>query len=504
MSVSILLSVVSAVLFYFSFPNVIAYQGFPFLAWVCLIPLFFALGQRSLFERLQLGMVFGFVSYVLKVQWLMPLSVIGCLLFVFVLMIQPVLFCVLSGVRVRSQRCQAVVIAMLWVAMEYARTLVLDGFVWGLGHSQSEWPVLIQIAEWTGVYGVSFLLVLVNYLFFATLNTRGALRHYGRAAFLIVVVVLLYGVQRMVFIDYHSSGKSIRVGVVQANINPKEKLDLQQYDHNVMEHMRLTKDAAIHQTDLVIWPETALVDDYVRDNKWRYLITKMIQNMKTQLLIGSATLEQRQDFNSALLLDRRGVMRDVYHKHFLVPFTEYVPQQPIFQLLENNLNLTGFRFQAGQQPGLMSVTNKAGDMFRFGLAICSETGYPALYRTLAASGAQFYVSMLNDGWFQQKAALMIHLSQDVFRAVENRIPVVRSANTGVSTHIRASGRIASQDRLPLMARTHGVFDVRIHERPLTVYTLWGDLFAMMCMMMTLAAVSVFVSVKLMGIIFRKK
>ena len=333
----------------------------------------------------------------------------------------------------------------LWVAGELGRTYLLGGFPWGLlGYVPSRRLLVIQIAAWTGVYGVSALLVLVN-----TALAWTAVERRRRAAALslagaAVAGALLVGRVHLAPED----GPTLPIAVVQGNIPQAVKWDAGFKAETLRIYGDLTR-AAAPGSRLVVWPEAA-VPAYVRLEpgvlRW---LTDLAAGVGVPLLVGVPDAEtdgRRVSYlNSAFLVESTGV-RARYDKMHLVPFGEYVPLKRLLFFVEAIAAEIG-DFTPGRQVAILPLEGTP-----FGTVICYEVIFPGLFRRFVAEGASFMTNITNDAWFGDSGGPLQHLAMVPLRAVENRIAIVRAANTGVSAFVLPSGAI--QSTLPLGVRGH--------------------------------------------------
>jgi apolipoprotein N-acyltransferase len=231
--------------------------------------------------------------------------------------------------------------------------------------------------------------------------------------------------------------------------------------------------------DLVVWPETAFPDDILKDRVWNPRMQQVARNYRAFFLVGSALLEDGQDLNSALLISPEGDWQDIYAKRHLVPFTEYRPKGPLSQKVFSSMGLRGYDFAAGTRVGIFAL-EKEKKVQPFGVAICSEEGYPRLFRELVRKGAGFFVIMLNDGWFRAPEALLLHAEMGIFRAVETHRPLVRVANTGWTVLFDNVGRVKEQGTARIQETGFAFFDV-VPTQGETVYVKFGDFFVLGCL-----------------------
>jgi apolipoprotein N-acyltransferase len=369
----------------------------------------------------------------------------------------------------------------LWVTAELLRGQLLSGFPWGLlGYVPSRRLLVIQVAAWTGVYGVSALLVLVN-----TALAWVALERRGRAAAAAGLVALAAVGGTLLVGRAHLPGgtaPTVPVAVVQGNIAQAVKWDAAFKGETLRVYGELTR-AAAPGSRLVLWPEAA-VPAYVRfePGAMRWLID-LATSVGVPLLVGvpDAEIEGRATryLNSAFLVDSAGV-RARYDKIHLVPFGEYVPLKRLLFFVEAMAAEIG-DFTPGRRVTIFPLEGTP-----FGTVICYEVIFPDLFRRFVAEGATFMTNITNDAWFGDSGGPLQHLAMVPLRAVENRVAIVRAANTGVSALVLPSGEIRTM--LPLGAR--GTFRGEVPlRRGQTFYARFGDVFAYACAAMSAAALA---------------
>jgi apolipoprotein N-acyltransferase len=494
------LAVLSGILLATSFPSI----GFSFLAWFALVPFLFALRDQTVIGGLWLSGIFALVFFCGTVYWVtnsihgyghVPLvpAIVTTLLFSMFL----ALFIVPFGaavVHIRTMRPGLLFLAApaLWVLLELARTHLFSGFPWALlGYSQYRWLPVIQIADITGVYGISFVIVLVNIAITELIENR---RRYAPLALsaAILVMIIAYGQYRL---HAPEAIGSVRIAVVQGNIEQDKKWD-PSYQRSVIEtYKRLTLKALEQKPELVIWPETATPfyfggsgdnGDLTED------LTQFVRSIGTPLLTGSPTSEVGPNRilhlrNSAFLLNSDGTTGGVYHKLHLVPFGEYVPFGSVLFFVEKLVQAVG-DFQTGTEHTVMELrSRKGGEPVAFSTVICYEIIFPDLVRRFVDRGARMLTTITNDAWFGRTAAPFQHFSMAVLRAVENRVPVARAANTGVSGFIDARGRVLAATGI--FTEAYLVRDLAPAVGKKTFYTRYGDIFAWLCVLASIVLVA---------------
>ncbi len=476
-----------------------------FLAWFALIPLFFAIQNQTLGAVAGRGFFAGMIFYFFGLNWVtntlvnygnIPkgLSFLILGLLAAYLSFYVSLFCVLTIKWSRGKPVYFFLLApLVWTSLEYLRsTHATFGFSWlGLGYSQFKSLTIIQSAEITGVYGVSALIVLVNAALHFSLNAwmsqldspdewktlKGVI---GVTA---LVLGLWIGWGGWALDRTHSqmdSSKKIRVGLVQGNIEQHLKWNRLYRQATMTFYKELTLLAAKEKPELIIWPEATVPFYYGLDPLGTKYVQDIARTSGVPLLFGSPYKENvggtLLDFNRAFLISPQGETIDVYDKMHLVPFGEFVPFRKALFFIEKLVEIVG-DFGLGQRATVFDVNG-----YRFGVSICYEIIFPDLVRQPVKNGAEYLVNITNDAWFGKSAASYQHISMASLRAVENRTPIVRAANTGISGIIDATGEI--RNTTELFTREYVVSKIAPNIGPRTFYSQYGDVFSYLCLIMT--------------------
>ncbi|MBI4597754.1 MAG: apolipoprotein N-acyltransferase [Candidatus Omnitrophica bacterium] len=401
------------------------------------------------------------------------------------------------------------VIPAFWVVLEYARSHLLSGFGWNLlGYSQTPWLRLIQFADVTGVWGVSFLIVLVNAAIaemisgplWVSRHRQGHRRAPPRGSAQWVVVLVAFAVtmgysalrsaQVMVKV---SEVQPVRVAVVQGNIPQEQKWDEAFVERISQRYESLTAEAAATHPDLIVWPETSVPGYFGGDEELTQRMLRVAKHTQLPLLVGAPVLVRGEHWltlrNSAVLLSAAGDILDRYDKLHLVPFGEFIPGERTFPWLRRVLPPIGDFTPGDRYTVFNSQFEIRNSKFPFSTLICFEDIFPSLARRFVRDGARMLVVITNDAWFGPTAAAYQHAQASTFRAVELRVPVVRAANTGWSGCIDATGRwIGSvHDASGRELFVEGTRACEIRQGPAnSAYLRFGDWFAFVCIAITLA------------------
>ena len=390
--------------------------------------------------------------------------------------------------------------ASAWVTHEWIRGWLFSGFGWNdLGVALHRDLAMMQIVDITGVPGLSFLVAFCNLMI--VILTRRIAAEFGpvflkrvRWEFSVTVAlvagVFAYGVRTLMQRPAQTT-VDLRVAAVQPNIPQLEKFAPEAEDKIFEQLGQLTTLAAATQPQLLIWPEAATPRGIFADEaNYRFVIDHAAQG-DFGLLIGTldSDLQLQEHYNVATLLTERGTEFQTYRKMHLVPFGEYIPLRnsfPLFALIAGEL-VPG-DFARGQD---FTVLQLPSPPLQLAALICFEDTLGDLTRRFVQNGADLLVNLTNDGWFLQTPAAEQHLANAVFRAVENRRPLIRCANTGVTCSIDAHGRI---DRwLKPFERGFAARRIRVPiEQRLTFYTRRGPVFVYGAILITGLTIGSFV------------
>jgi apolipoprotein N-acyltransferase len=468
--------------------------GLSVLAWIALIPLLEGCRGLPPAKAARMGFVAGAAGFGGIVYWVnivmttygglpLPVSFVLYLLLVSYLALYPAAFAWILAVGGRAGISPMLAAPVVWTALEFVRAHLLTGFPWAsLGHSQYRVLPLIQIADLTGVYGITFLLVFGNVVLWGL--GRGLLAgdrypyRWAAAFFLLLAAVATYGGLRLTAPE---SGEPLRVALLQGNIPQDVKWDPAFQESTLSVYERLSREAGAASARLIVWPESAapfyLQDDRLRTDR----IQSLARDLQSSMVVGSPAYETGVQgiryLNSAYLIDRQGTVVGRSDKVHLVPFGEYVPLAPLLPFVSKMVTGIG-DFSAGR--GTFPLTTADGPL---GVLICFEVIFPEISRGYVQNGARLLVNITNDAWFGRSSAPYQHLSMTVFRAVENRVPLIRSANTGISAIVDSRGHIRGMT--PLFKTTKLGGEIRINNEK-SIYTRHGDLFALACLAAVLA------------------
>ena len=311
---------------------------------------------------------------------------------------------------------------------------------------------------------------------------------------ILLASTLVYG---YIVISQQPRGEKISVTVIQGNISQDIKWNPLFRKQNLDKHIKLTKEAVNNrEPSLIVWPETSVTVPVKQDLYALLALTSLMKEINSSLLFGSsqspkfgsAEFRRANNFNSAFLISYDKGFAGQYNKIHLFPFGEYLP-------FEGNIpwpaRLSSFLSETGTIiPGKeYTIFHLEGP--RFGTVICWESIFPSLFRQFVKKGAHFMINMTNEAWFGQTAAPYQFLASTIFRAVENRVSIARSANTGISCFISPYGEIIGKVKnknKDIFVEGYLTMAIPLSHQK-TFYTLYGDIFAYMNIFLTMLLIA---------------
>jgi apolipoprotein N-acyltransferase len=466
----------------------IAFPPFPLLvpAFVCLVPFAVAIARRadgagSLREAARLGFWFGMLGYAANLYWIAialsiytKLAIVGYIAALFVL--APVVAAAgmaLFVLRRRTRLPLALLLPVVWVASEVVLNYMSDlSFPWlPLGLALSRTPLLAQAADLSGVRGLSFIIAAVNGLIADAWLLRGhraAIAKRLVAAIALVAALAGYGAWRMRTTQLIPLAP---VAIVQPNIPQEEKWQAENQSRieGILDEIT-RKRLAANDSKLILWPEASLPGFIAEHPEWSRDVRTMSRATRTPILFGTLDIEWHGPgdydyYNAAMLSDSMGVLnaQPPYRKSFLVPIVERVPfvNPRWFKSLKY---FGGYGRGKNTKPFVVSFG-------KVGVLICYESIFPQRSREFRRQGANLIVNITNDAWFGKSLAPYQHEAHMALRAIENRVGIVRAANTGISAYIDPLGRIQGETQLD-------VADSRVYNTQttnvMTLYVRIGD------------------------------
>lgn len=480
------LCLLSAFLLILSFPNF----NFWLFAWIGFLPLFLAIQKTtSRFQAFLLAYFTGIVFWTGIIYWLVHVTLLGSIILILYLAVYFAVFgFFFKTYNLQPKTHNLLFIPSLWIVLEYIRGYLFTGFPWALlGYSQYLNLPIIQIADITGVWGVSFLIMMVNMAVYSILFRKPSpFREASHPVLkekqkyllpaLLIIISLIYGYYKLYHLRVTAYGRPLKVSVIQGNIPQEAKWDSRYMESILEKYSSLTVSAAEENPDLIVWPEAASPGILGEDDWVFQEIFSLVRKIKIPLIVGAVVKEDEHYYGSALLINSSGSIADRYDKLHLVPFGEYIPFKKIFPFLEAIVPIgdiaRGKDYTVFQVPANFSVLD------------CFEDTFPELAREFVKRGAKFLVNITNDAWYKKTSAPYQHLQASVFRALENRVYLVRAANTGISGFISPEGKIISlvKNKMGQELFISG-FDanyIKFLLKNYSFYTRFGDIFIATC------------------------
>jgi apolipoprotein N-acyltransferase len=472
------------------------------IAWIALVPFLLSLYDKAPKQAFKAGIVLGIPYFFGTLYWIYHsinhyggISFIASVAIVFLLCLYLSLytgiFAFLFSITIRNTKLPALLIApVFWVVFEFLRSYIFTGFPWSsIGYSQYKFLTIIQIADVTGIYGISFIVLAFNGaltdVFLIKKRTKDmplfplSYTVLGLALLSVLIIsAIVYGQIRLKEVR---PGQQFKASIIQGNIEQDKKWE-SSYQSSVMEiYKDLSLKAAASSPSIIVWPETAVPFFFQTERVYTEELVDFQNQLKAYLLFGSVLVKNKTDkqsilSNSAVLLDETGGIAYIYDKIHLVPFGEYVPLQKILFFI-NKLVVGIGEYARGDR--YIRAETPFGD---FATLICYEIIFPGLVRKFYSNGGDFMVTITNDAWFGKTTGPYQHFSMAVFRAVENRKPVIRAANTGISGFIDSNGRILSKTDLFQKVILTG--DVKT-DKKISFYSKYGDLFMYICIIISI-------------------
>tara|TARA_B100002052_G_scaffold263805_1_gene259235 strand:- start:206 stop:1708 length:1503 start_codon:yes stop_codon:yes gene_type:complete len=458
-----------------------------FLAMIGFIPLINIFYNESMRDNVINGYIFGLVYNLIAFYWIGAnsganfLTVISSLIAAVLYLASywsfvGFIFSIIPKQWKKSNG--SVLLPIIIVSIEWIRSFGPLGFPWSnLALTQSKYIYLIQILEITGTYGISFIVIGINLIIYHAIKKNAFFKN-G----LIPVMIFYFGIAIVGWARVESlqiNGKKINAVIVQPNINPNKKWHEKK---RIIAYMdSLHQEATKMNPDIVVFPETALPSYLTRDYKTRKMLQETVDKSNIPLLTGTidVALENKKKnyYNSAMWLTPNNDFQ-IYSKIHLVPFAEYDLFPSVFHPLTwLNINIDRGSFKAGKDYKLFNWKG-----ISFSDIICYESSIPKIVREFVRMGSEFLIIQANDGWLGNSYGPYQHFELARLRAIENRIPILRCANTGISGIIRFDGTI--QTKVGLNKQL--IFQENINiSKSGSIYSSYGDIFALICFLITL-------------------
>ncbi len=550
----VVLAILFAFLITFSFPP---FQA-GFLAFGALIPLFLLLQNKSRKEAFSWSYLAGLLTNLMLLYWIGWSTLAGAFAAILVLPLYLSLFSIIHVSFIKKWGTNAIFVAPItWTAIEWIKSLGEISFPWfTIGYSQSYYLPLIQFASYTGIYGVSFWVILLNVILF---NLYKNSSHPGKRRIYFAIFIILLAIPYLhgkYTIPEKISGdlNSVRVSVVQGSIDPFKKWKFEYKDTSFVAYEKLTRLVARENPDLIVWPETATPCWLKHEYEYLHRIIMLVDSLNTPLLTGTPDYKYISEmvyrtYNAAILIAPKNPAIKTYWKMRLVPFGERVPFEDTFPFtliteFLNKMEMGQGNFSPGTEPVVFAVLPKSkqkllkvfspaeeeilnelaqllektenadssknkpdsllltaktttnNDSVRFSVAICYESIFPDIVQTFVKKGAQFLLVITNDAWFGRTSMPFQHNQYAVFRAIENRVSIARCSNAGISSFINPYGQMT---KVSTLLKPEALTENLPILKEKSFYAQYGNIFANI-----LLFISFILLIMLLFIPFRKR
>ena len=501
----------AALVYSMAFPGFIFKNGIGFLALVALIPVFAIIRNAPIGACMGYGFFFGFVFYLFFNYWLATFHALAIILVPFIKATEMLmLFLALKLCDKWLGSKSYIAQAACWVAYAFLSQSWFAGYPYGtIAYALYRYRVLIQIADFSGIWGITFLMVLPQAFvgkWLCDAYNEGfhlpivpvlkkeilPLAMYG----LLVLASIVYGIVMLSFWNNQAPDITWRIAAVQHNAD-SWKGGYPTYKRNFNNLRKMTYEALLEDPDMVIWSETAfvpsvawhteypnaddyydtagLVDEFV--NFGKSLPVPLLTGNPEGVLDGDKPYNEdgswnRKDYNTVIFFED-GEIKQTYRKQHLVPFTEHFPYEKQMPWLYNILLANDYNWW---EKGTESVVFQTEQGVRFSTPVCFEDVFGYLNADFVKNGADLILNMTNDSWSGSVAAEMQHAAIAVFRSVENRRTTLRATNSGISCMITPTGRI--EDPMAPFKMYWHIYEVPVFTSDdHTFYTDNGDVFA---------------------------
>lgn len=463
-------------------------------AWIGLVPLLIALKSARTRNAMLCGLVAGLVYYGAICSWL---TIFGYLPWFLVALKEAawlMLFAAAAALMMpdRTGPSGYLTVPAVWTFLQWARVIGPLGFTWGsLAHTQANVLPVAQISSVTGPWGIDFLVCLVNVALADIVTSpldyerkqpgpprllrwkQGLSRRWFAAGVSFAAAAAVCAGGYLAQRREPTRAACVRVAVIQGSLPHEVNPGPEYVPAAFAAYEQMSRRAARSKPDLVVWPETTIVDE-ITDTRWGPQLSELARETAANYIVGGYDASgdpEGRNYNSAHLFDRTGRRIGVYHKVHLVPYGEYVPFRDQMPWLE--------RYDIRDVDVLPGTSHDpiATDVGKIGVSICFESLFPAVSAQETRRGANALVIITNDAWFKRTQAARQHLMMARLRAIENRRYVVRAAATGISAIIDPQGHVLCE--LPIYRR--GILRARIAPLDgLTLYARFGDWFVFLC------------------------
>ena len=449
--------------------------GYGFLCWFSLFPIIYVFDTDLKYkESFKYSFLFGFIYHLSFMYWLSGNIGIDSILLKYFTAILVSLFLGLNHIiifttltfvkKYFTNSYKIYLLPFIFVSIEYLRSFGLYGFTWNsLSYSQTDFLVPSQIIEYTGIYGLTFWVVTLNVIIYDIYNSFSKNKIY----FLLVIFISPWIIGAFIKSNIPSSDSTLRTKIIQPNVHLSDRR--QNINRSLDTLIHLSTTTSNDSIDLIIWPETSISSLFSINGKYNYNKSKKMNQFLSDDINLVSGIESRNDnerYNSSILFYGDSIAY-IYNKQRLVPNVEYTPK--IFDKIGYNLGVANFGI--GTERTMFDVNE-----IKFSSMVCLESIFPNPTRLFVKEGASFLVYVVNDGWYTTAPEPQQHAKRCIYRAIENRRYVLRSANTGISMVVNQNGNIVDY----LQLNKSGIITSNIEIISIkTFYTKYGDVFSIL-------------------------
>ncbi len=543
---TIIILIFSAIIANFAFPEFDIY----ILGFVTIIPVFLATRKQSYIKSTILGYIWSYAYCVAMVFWLREIHIVSPFILALLLacfymplfianvflrrrLLYPAKILIGGFEEIKKHQVSplrklfyCLTLTAIWTICEWLRSWVLTGLPWNyLATTQWQNISFIQICEYTGIWGISFLIAFVNFTLVEDFRniksiitskkiTKSTLPYSLILALSLVLANYIYGYNREITVrnqyEDTTNKKIATFGVIQGDLSQRRNANASMALEAVSRYVNLTYNyVAKHpKTDVIVWPESAAPMAYNRGgyigNMYRAQLFSLISRAETNFLIGAMFLDEfksSKDYkmvNSVLQFSKDVRIVGRYNKIHIVPFGEFVPMREYLP----DFILKTIDMGRDLKRGTNYAPLKLNDDTFVGVNICFEDVFPEITRKDAQLGANVILVVSNDAWYPKSSEPTQHLANSIFRTVESRLPMVRNGNNSSSVLISPTGEIIDsafnddKGNLNIVKRGQATrkFTVNLTKKPqLSFYTRYGNIFIWLCNALVIVAFAVAIS-----------
>jgi apolipoprotein N-acyltransferase len=492
----------TGILMFLSFPvyDVWLLKGYTFFAWFSLIPLLIYVRKNNYREIFFSSFVTGFIGNFLVYSWLGDFGAnVGggdLIIQIFMTLSLTVYFVtkiIISEYLSRKfEKCRLFIYPSVWIFVDWIESIGFLAFPWVYwGYSQFQFMPFMQLSSFTGIMGITFILIFANIIFSDFINhylkKEKFLKEllvsweFKRVFLFISILIIIIGYGQYIIIKSEIPKKrDMRIAVIQSCISPWENWNQNRFQY--LQHLDYyTKESILHEPDILIWSESATLETisyhYANGNlnEFERKVLEIAKSAGKPLVTGEIGVSEdihnhrRYPQNNAVLIDKSGNVVNTYAKINLVPFGEWFPYERWFPFLKQLLAEFGAsNFVPGRAPFVFKALDR-----KFGVLICYEGIFYRLCREYKKLDSDFLINITNLGWTGKYAGHIQQFAASRFRAVENGIWFVSASNTGITALVDPYGRMI--ESIPRLEKGYLISDINFDQNHKTFYSVYGDI-----------------------------